>query len=234
MAHGLQELLASDELTDEAVLRAAQDYVREVVAHEVGHILGLRHNFAGSLGATLTAKELERLVQSVSARQAARRLHEQTRLDFGHGIHRVQRRRLHRLADAHAANSRCRTTARRFAGAILTAARRARTRCCLPRTRTRRTTATCGRLITGRNPSSAPTTKRAQLIDLLPNNLIETFIRARAPQNPHDRIPLEQVNLNYTARGQSKSPRNSSTRSSGSRPTRVRCAWKTSSISSAN
>ncbi len=29
------------------------------VAHEVGHILGLRHNFAGSLAATLTSKELD-------------------------------------------------------------------------------------------------------------------------------------------------------------------------------
>jgi hypothetical protein len=37
----------------------------------------------------------------------------------------------------------------------------------------------------------------AELIDLLPNNIIETFIRARAPRNPQDRIPLEQVNLNY-------------------------------------
>jgi hypothetical protein len=35
----------------------------------------------------------------------------------------------------------------------------------------------------------------AEMIDLLPNNIIETFIRARAPRNPHDRIPLEQVNL---------------------------------------
>jgi len=35
----LQELLASDELTDEAVLRISQDYLREVVAHEVGHVL---------------------------------------------------------------------------------------------------------------------------------------------------------------------------------------------------
>jgi len=58
MANGLQDLLASDELTDAAVLRASQDYVREVVAHEVGHILGLRHNFAGSLAATLTNQEL--------------------------------------------------------------------------------------------------------------------------------------------------------------------------------
>lgn len=35
----------------EAIKRAAEDYLREVVAHEVGHTLGLRHNFAGSLAA---------------------------------------------------------------------------------------------------------------------------------------------------------------------------------------
>jgi hypothetical protein len=38
----------------------------------------------------------------------------------------------------------------------------------------------------------------AQIIDLLPNELVETFIRARAPENPRDRIPLERVNLNYS------------------------------------
>jgi len=38
----------------------------------------------------------------------------------------------------------------------------------------------------------------AQLIEMLPNTVIETFIRARAPQNPNDRLPLEQVNLSYT------------------------------------
>lgn len=44
-------LLNSKDLDDAAILKVAQDYIREVVAHEVGHTLGLRHNFAGSLHA---------------------------------------------------------------------------------------------------------------------------------------------------------------------------------------
>ncbi len=37
--------------------KAAADEVRDVVAHEVGHTLGLRHNFAGSLAANYTMVE---------------------------------------------------------------------------------------------------------------------------------------------------------------------------------
>ena len=49
-AESLTGLLANDP-TDDQITKASQDYVREVVAHEVGHTLGLRHNFAGSLAA---------------------------------------------------------------------------------------------------------------------------------------------------------------------------------------
>lgn len=35
--------------SDAEVLRASQDYVRTTAAHEIGHTLGLRHNYAGSL-----------------------------------------------------------------------------------------------------------------------------------------------------------------------------------------
>lgn len=60
-----RELLASE--TDEAkVLKASQDYVREVTAHEIGHTLGLRHNFAGSLGANFPLeKRAEHFAQYV-------------------------------------------------------------------------------------------------------------------------------------------------------------------------
>ncbi len=44
--------LANIDLSDvsaEAMDKALRDYVYEVIAHEVGHVMGLRHNFAGSL-----------------------------------------------------------------------------------------------------------------------------------------------------------------------------------------
>ncbi|TWI73960.1 uncharacterized protein DUF4953 [Desulfobotulus alkaliphilus] len=47
---GMGQLLTSD-ATDDVFLRAAQAYVQAVVTHEVGHTMGLRHNFAGNMQA---------------------------------------------------------------------------------------------------------------------------------------------------------------------------------------
>lgn len=44
---------------DSKLLKISQDYIREVVAHEVGHVLGLRHNFAGSLAANYEEKDFD-------------------------------------------------------------------------------------------------------------------------------------------------------------------------------
>jgi hypothetical protein len=41
--------------------RYAADYIREVVAHEIGHTLGLRHNFAGSIHTKVTASEFNQV-----------------------------------------------------------------------------------------------------------------------------------------------------------------------------
>jgi hypothetical protein len=57
LIQSLKSLVASS-ASDELIKKASMDYVREVVAHEVGHTLGLRHNFAGSLSASFYASEV--------------------------------------------------------------------------------------------------------------------------------------------------------------------------------
>jgi hypothetical protein len=197
MEHGLQELLASDELTDEAVLRVAQDYVREVVAHEVGHIVGLRHNFAGSLGATLTAKELNdwfkayltgKPLDAYTNKLASTSIMEYTVFKGGVFIGWQMRTLKQVLPHDRAAigwgyfdSGEARTNKMLFA-----------------------TDDDVGRygdvqrFDYGPEPVVSAYAETAQLIDLLPNMVIERFISARAPQNPHDRLPLELVSLNYT------------------------------------
>ncbi len=44
--------------------QAAADEIRVTVAHEIGHTLGLRHNFAGSLAANYTMSERNNLIRS--------------------------------------------------------------------------------------------------------------------------------------------------------------------------
>jgi hypothetical protein len=197
MAHGLQDVLASDRLTDEAVLRVSQDYVREVVAHEVGHVLGLRHNFAGSLAGTLTRTELNEWFRAYMTGQP-----------------------LDAYTNKLTSNSMMEYTI--FKGAVFTGWQMRTTKEPLPHDRAAirwgyfdnaeartnkmlfATDQDIGRygdvrqFDYGPDPVVSAYAEMAEIIDLLPNNVIETFIRARAPRNPHDRIPLEQVNLSFT------------------------------------
>jgi len=62
-AASMQRLLAQDP-TDAAVKKAALDLVRETVAHEVGHTLGMRHNFAGSLATSYALADRDDLIAS--------------------------------------------------------------------------------------------------------------------------------------------------------------------------
>jgi len=197
MAMGLQELLASDQLTDEAVLRTSQDYVREVVAHEVGHILGLRHNFAGSLGGTLSAKELDdwfkayltsKPLDAYTNKLASTSMMEYTVFKGSVFIGWWMRTMKQPLPHDRAAirwgyydSDEARTNKMLFASDEDTM------RFADVRT-----------FDYGPEPVVGDYNDAAQMIDLLPNSVIEAFIAARSPQNTNDRVPLEQVNLNYT------------------------------------
>jgi hypothetical protein len=197
MAHGLEEVLASDELTDEAVLRVSQDYVRETVAHEVGHVLGLRHNFAGSLAATLSRKELDEWFKNY-----------------------VLGKPLDAYTNKLTSSSMMEYTI--FKGAVFTGWQMRTTQEALPHDRAAiawgylnsnevrdkkmlfATDDDVGkygdvrRFDYGTNPVVSAYSEIAQILELLPNNILETFIAARAPRNEHDRIPIEDVNLNYS------------------------------------
>jgi hypothetical protein len=201
MANGLSAMLATEDLDDAAVLRASQDYVREVIAHEVGHILGLRHNFAGSLGATLTSKELDdwfndylagKPLDSYTNKIASTSMMEYTVFKgavFTGWLMRTVKKPLPHdqaaIAWGYFDNPEARTNKMLFA--------------------TDDDLGTYGdvRMFDyGRDPVVSGYTEMAKIIDLLPNNIIETFIAARAPQNPNDRIPLAQVSLNFTTTAQ--------------------------------
>lgn len=51
----------SENVSAEAMDKAMRDYVFEVIAHEVGHLMGLRHNFAGNLYSNYDASDRSKL-----------------------------------------------------------------------------------------------------------------------------------------------------------------------------
>ncbi len=197
MADGLQDLLANAELTDEVVLRASQDYVREVVAHEVGHVIGLRHNFAGSLAATVSPKELDEFMKAY-----------------------ISGKGLEKFKDKEVSNSMMEYSV--FKAGVFIGWKMRETENVQPHDRgtirwgyyddkavvtNRMLFATDGDAGTyadvttfdyGNEPLLAAYSDISDSINTLPNSVIETFIRARAPRDPRDRIPLEKVSLSYS------------------------------------
>jgi hypothetical protein len=197
-AQGLEELLASDDLTDAAVLRASQDYVREVVAHEVGHVLGLRHNFAGSLAATMSPKDLDKWFQAYIANKgveawtnslSSSSMMEYSNFKAGVFIGWLMRETDRVLPHDKAAiqwgyfDSKEAQEQKLFFATDQDAARYGDVRT----------------FDYGNRPVLAAYSELSATLRNLPHEIIERFIRARAPRDPRDRIPLEQVNLSVTA-----------------------------------
>ena len=197
-AQGLEELLASDSLTDAAVLRAAQDYVREVVAHEVGHVLGLRHNFAGSLAANMSQRELDdwfkdyllgKNIDAYTNRITTTSMMEYSAFKAAVFVGWKMRNSVDALPHDKAAiqwgyfDSKEPVVKKLFFGTDQDATRYGDVQ----------------RFDYGDEPLIAAYGELASSLRTLPNSLIEQFIAARAPRDARDRIPLEQVNLNVKA-----------------------------------
>lgn len=197
LSEGLEELLADPELTDEAVLKLSQDYVREVTAHEVGHVIGLRHNFAGSLDATLSPQELDAFIKDYIAGKD-----------------------LEKYKNESASSSSMEYTA--FKGAVFEGWKMkietepmehdkaaiqwgyfddksvVEEKMLFGMDPDARIFGDVNRFDYGVDPLLANYQEISGDIRLLPNNVIETYISARAPQDPRDRQPLETVNLSVS------------------------------------
>ncbi|MHB8770942.1 MAG: zinc metalloprotease [Syntrophales bacterium] len=63
MVKNVTALLAAN-ATDEMILKASRAYVQESLTHEVGHTMGLRHNFAGTLYANHDGHTREHLYEN--------------------------------------------------------------------------------------------------------------------------------------------------------------------------
>lgn len=194
-AQGLEELLASDSLTDAAVLKAAQDYVREVVAHEVGHVLGLRHNFAGSLSATLTQRELDdwfkdyllgKNLNAYTNRLSSTSMMEYSPFKAAVFVGWKMRNSTEPLPHDKAAiqwgyfDSKEPVEKKMLFGTDQDAMRYGDVQ----------------RFDYGDEPLIGIYGDLATTLKTLPNSLMEQFIAAKSPRDPRDRVPLEQVNLN--------------------------------------
>lgn len=197
-AAGIEELLASDNLTDAAVLQAAQDYIREVVGHEVGHVLGLRHNFAGSLSADLTSRQLDdwfndyltgKNLDAYTNRLSSSSIMEYTPFKAAAFIGWRMRVTTTPLPHDRAAiqwgyfDAKETVEKKLLFGTDDDAGRYGDVQ----------------RFDYGDEPVIASYTEIANLTRQLPNSLIETFIAAKSPRDPRDRLPLEQVSLNVKA-----------------------------------
>ncbi len=191
---GLEVALADPRLDDAAAKRLAGDYLREVVAHEVGHMLGLRHNFAGSLSNTLSHKEIYDWFKSYLADDQTKLLND--RIPSSSVMDYMDLR-----ASVYAGWKIRKTTevlpydlaAIRWGYANSNEV--ADKRMLFATDQDVEKYGDVERFDSGAEPVVSAYASLGEELKTLPNSLIEQFIAAKAPRDPRDKRPLDQLNL---------------------------------------
>jgi len=191
----LEALLADPELTDAAVLKLSQDYVREVVAHEVGHVIGLRHNFAGSLDATMSPIALDAFISDyIGGEDLAKYADEITSssmmeyTNFKAAVFSGWRIKTQSEALHHDRGT--------IRWGYFDDKEVVEKKMLFGTDSDAEIFGDIRRFDYGVDPLLARYNEISSEVRYLPHSVIETFIRARAPQDARDRQPLETVSLN--------------------------------------
>ena len=66
MQRALTKISTLQGVTDETMQELSKDYIRGTIAHEVGHTLGLKHNFAGKLSADISLESRDKLFEKLA------------------------------------------------------------------------------------------------------------------------------------------------------------------------
>lgn len=194
MTRNFELVLSEPEVTDARLLLASQDYVRNVVAHEVGHVLGLRHNFAGSLESTLSPAELDKWFEEYLTGEqppdTKGKLTTSSVMEYSIFQAAVFNGCKIRTTDEVLPHDKAAIQWGYFDSDEVK-----KNKMLFGTDESVNDYGDVRQFDYGKDPFLASLSKLEQDFRALPNALIEVFISAKAPEDPRDAVPLAEVNL---------------------------------------